>query len=423
MLTQDQTNLLTQTGPGTAGGSLLRAYWQPIALSEELPPGGAPLPVLVMSEELVLFRDEQGNPGLLGLHCPHRGADLSYGRLEDGGLRCIYHGWLYDVTGRCLEQPGEPAGSTFHERIKHTAYPCHEVAGLIFAYLGEGERPQFPAYEFLHAPEAHIHVARVFHECNYLQANEGNIDPVHLSYLHLLRQGVAANAEMEGLNSLIAGDIAPAIELEETDFGIRICTIRDAGPDECYARITNYIYPNLSAFSAAIPDGYSVNWHVPASDTTHWKYMINFSRGNPVDRGLMDRLFFGDQLTPDRRFKRNKANRYLQDRDEMQARSFIGLGGNFVLHDTLATEGQGPVQDRGQEHLSSSDKTIVLERTLLQRAIQQMQATGKAPHVIRDPAANHLEHVGAMELRLPKSADWRRAVADRVEEARGAVRV
>src|SRR5438045_387096 len=145
-----------------------------------------------MSEDLVLFRDDAGEIGLLGIHCSHRGADLSYGRLEDGGLRCIYHGWLYDRTGRCLEQPGEPSpppqpspargegARPFHERIRHTAYPCQEVAGLIFAYLGPGEPPLLPPYEFLTAPEDHRFTTKTLKECNFLQASEGNIDPQHL---------------------------------------------------------------------------------------------------------------------------------------------------------------------------------------------------------------------------------------------------
>src|SRR5437016_14307935 len=128
-MTEEENELLTRTGPGTACGELMRHYWQPAALAEELPPRGAPLPITLFGEELVLFRDDQGRVGLLGLHCSHRGADLSYGRLEDGGLRCIYHGWLYDRDGHCLEQPGEPSGSTFHERIRHTSYPCVERSG------------------------------------------------------------------------------------------------------------------------------------------------------------------------------------------------------------------------------------------------------------------------------------------------------
>src|SRR5207302_2251786 len=136
-MNEAENELLTRTGPGTPCGEMMRRYWQPAALSAELPPGGPPLPVQVLGEELVLFRDERGRVGLLGLHCAHRGADLSYGRLEDGGLRCLYHGWLYDVAGRCLEQPGEPAGSTFCERVRQPAYPTEERGGVIFAYPTE----------------------------------------------------------------------------------------------------------------------------------------------------------------------------------------------------------------------------------------------------------------------------------------------
>src|SRR5437764_7957030 len=140
MLTKEENDLLTRTGPDTDGGALLRRYWQPVALAEELPPGGAPLPVQVLGEQLVLFRDDQGRPGLLGLHCSHRGADLSYGRCEAGGLRCLYHGWLYDAAGRCLEQPGEPAGSTFKDRVRHPAYPCREAGPFISPTWGPASR-------------------------------------------------------------------------------------------------------------------------------------------------------------------------------------------------------------------------------------------------------------------------------------------
>src|SRR6476659_7046901 len=168
-MTEAENNLLTLTGPGTPCGELMRRYWQPAALSEELPVGGAPVPLRLFSEDLVLFRDATGRPGLLGLHCAHRGADLSYGRLEDGGLRCLYHGWLYDVTGRCLEQPGEPAGSRFCEKIRHLAYPCLERAGMIFAYLGPGEPPLLPNLEPLTAAEPHILPQKYWHNSNYLQ--------------------------------------------------------------------------------------------------------------------------------------------------------------------------------------------------------------------------------------------------------------
>src|SRR4051794_20543601 len=215
-------DVLTRTDPGTPGGELMRRYWQPVALSEELPPGGAPVPLRIMGEELVLFRDEDGQPGLLGIHCAHRGADLSYGRLEDGGIRCIYHGWLYDRTGRCLEQPGEPQGSTFHERIRQTAYPCVERAGAIFAYMGAGEPPALPGWGFLHAPEAHVVATKHRVDCNYLQGTEGSADPSHLSFLHY-------NKSSEAVGPFSGRGAAPGLETLEADptpTGFRICKIR-----------------------------------------------------------------------------------------------------------------------------------------------------------------------------------------------------
>src|SRR5712692_8999444 len=251
MLSKEENDLVTQVGPGTPCGELMRRYWQPVALSEELLPGGAPLPVRLLGEELVLFRDEQGRPGLLGIHCSHRVADLSYGRIEDGGLRCIYHGWLYDVHGRCLEQPGEPAGSTFFERIRHPAYPCVETGGLILTYMGPGAPPLVPNYEFLQADETHRVTSKAFQECNYLQGNEGNIDPAHHSFLHL-----RLDAEEDTRMDYYAQEKSPIIETEETEFGVRIYAIRQIGPDRNYIKITNFIYPNLSAITGDA-DGYA----------------------------------------------------------------------------------------------------------------------------------------------------------------------
>src|SRR6266480_4913130 len=159
-MNEAENELLTRTGPGTPCGELMRRYWQPAALSEELPVGGAPLPVRLLGEDLVLFRGDQGQPGLLGIHCSHRGADLSYGRMEDGGLRCIYHGWLFDIHGNCLEQPGEPQGGVNRDSYKHLAYPCVERAGAIWTYMGPGEPPLFPNYPALSAPSAYGSTAR-----------------------------------------------------------------------------------------------------------------------------------------------------------------------------------------------------------------------------------------------------------------------
>lgn len=415
MLTKEQNDLLCQTGPGTPAGDLLRCFWQPVALSCEIPIGGAPIPLKIMGEELVLFRDEDGQPGLLGLHCAHRGADLSYGRLEDGGLRCIYHGWLFDRTGRCLEQPGEPAGSTFHERVRQTAYPCREAAGVVFAYMGKGEPPQLPAYEFLTLPEDHVVADKYLYDSNYLQGNEGNIDPVHLSFLHrFLREDMATARGDRGpigsnvsSNTLFGRDVAPQIEIEPTDFGIRIFTLRDAGGGKRYVRISNFIFPNLSAFpGGGAGDGYGVNWHVPIDDERHWKFNITFSRSRPIDKAAWKRSRDGEVL-PDYTLRRNRANRYLQDREEMRTRSYIGLGPFFAAHDALAVEGPGHIQDRTVEHTGSTDKAIVAARLQLLKGISDLREGRDPMHLIRRPEDNRLGHVGAVDAVLPNDADWR----------------
>ena len=417
MLTQEQNDLLTQTGPGTPGGDLLRRYWQPAALAEELPPGGAPLPVRILGEDLVLFRDDAGRPGLLGLHCSHRAADLSYGRVENGGLRCLYHGWLYDVRGRCLEQPGEPAGSTFKDRIRHPAYPCQEAGGIVFTYMGPGEPPLLPAYAFLRVPEDHVFVNKVWHDCNYLQGNEGNIDPVHLSFLHRFlhedpRSRNTVSGSSQTANALLGRDPAPTIEIEETDFGVRIYTVRAADAERDYVRITSFVMPNLSAFNGETSgeryQGHSINWHVPIDDTHHWKYQIVFSRKAPLDKDQIRQRYVGE-MEDDYHLVRNPANRYLQDREEMQTRTFVGVGSLFAAHDAFIVQGEGPVQDRTQEHLGYGDKAIIAARRMLLRAIEDVQAGREPPHVVRDPAANDFGHHVVTSVVVPAATDWRTA--------------
>jgi len=400
MTVREETELLTQTDPGTPCGELIRRYWQPAALSEEMAPGGAPLPVRLLGEDLVLFRDDKGRPGLLGIHCSHRGADLSYGRVEDGGLRCIYHGWLYDIHGNCLDQPGEPGGGEHRGSIRHTAYPCVEKAGVIFAYLGPGEAPLLPNYEFLTVPEDQVFAIKLLNEANYLQGNEGNIDPVHLSFLHR-----KINA-----GDLTERDLAPKIEVEITDFGVRICTLRDTGPGERYLRVSNFVYPNFSTFPGGVSrDGYSVNWHVPIDDTHHWKYTFTFERKKSLDKEVTRRG--RSEMTPDYQPLHNKSNRYLQNRESMTNESYTGIGFVFQAHDLCVVEGAGAIQDRTKEHLVSSDKAIVAARKLLLRAIKDVQEGRDAPHVIRDPKANNFLHLITRGEVIPSSTDWKEYVA------------
>ena len=422
MMTQEENELLTRTDPGTPAGQLLRRYWQPVALSEELPAGGAPLSVKILSEDLVLFRDDKGRAGLLGIHCSHRGTNLSYGRIENGGLRCLYHGWLYDVDGRCLEQPGEPGGGEHRDSICHLAYPCKEVGRVIFAYMGPGAPPLFPNYEFLKADPDHLYVAKIFHECNYLQANEGNIDPVHLSYLHRFlenreEQYRGVRGAEESHYNLVARNIAPTIDVELTDFGVRIYTIRKLPDNKAYLRVSYFILPNFSAFPGQTGgEGYSVNWHVPIDDTHHWKYTFVFSSGRPLKQELLNRE--RSELQSDYRLLRNRANRYLQDRESMKTKTYAGMGHGFQAHDAFATASQGTIQDRTDEHLVSSDKAIVAARKLLEKAIRDVQGGREPPHVVRSPSENRFPDLLVVSDMIPDTSDWKEYTRSLAAEAR-----
>ncbi len=401
MLSQDENDLLTRTGPGTPCGDLLRRYWQPVALTEELANGSRPRPVRLLGEDLALFRDEFGRVGLLDIHCSHRGADLSYGRIENGGLHCLYHGWVYDINGACIEQPGEPQGSRFHESIRHPSYPCVEMGGLILTYMGPGTPPPSPCFEFLKARDDYRFNSKIFQECNYLQANEGNFDPIHVPFLHRKFGG-----------RLNAPPPPPAsqqwfidMEVEEAPYGVRVIRAESEGNGVTYIRTTNFILPNLSAFPSGTNDGYTVNWHVPIDDTHHWKYVLIFSKEKPLEKKQVRSE--RSVLTPDYRLVRNHANRYLQDPEEMKLRTFIGMGTSFQVHDAWATEGEGPIQDRTKEHLGSTDRAIILARNLMLRTIRELSENHEVPYPDKVP-------IPVWRAKITASEDWRSYSTERI---------
>jgi phthalate 4,5-dioxygenase oxygenase subunit len=401
MLTREENDRLTRVGPGTPAGELMRRYWQPAALSEELPPDGAPIPVRLLGEDLVLFRDQAGRPGLLAIHCSHRGADLSYGRIEDGGLRCLYHGWLYDVGGRCLEQPGEPASSTFRERIRHAAYPCIERAGMILAYMGPGAPPLLPAYEFLTRGDEFTFATKYYENCNYLQGNEGNFDPQHVSFLHRLftpSQGAFQS-------DLHSNDPTPRIEPVDTDFGMHLYAIRRAANDRQYLKVRSFFMPSAGVVGGRGDEDYNVNWHVPSDDEHHWRYGIAFQRAKPLPKDAMRqsdaRIASGYNLA------RNKANRFLQDRDEMKTQTYTGMGTDFVVHDAWVTEGQGEIYDRTVEHLGYTDRGVIHLRNILLEAIRDVEEGRDPRGVVRDEELNAWPDLIARDDVLPADADWK----------------
>jgi phthalate 4,5-dioxygenase len=427
MLTKEENRLITLTGPDAPGGALMRCYWHPIALAAEMPPGGAPMPLKILGEELVLFRDDRGRLGLLGLYCSHRCADLSYGRIEDGGLRCLYHGWLHDIDGRCLEQPAEPPESRYKDEIRHLAYPLIERAGLIFAYMGKGEPPMLPSYECLAAIPEHRYLQKTFMECNYLQALEGDIDPAHLSYLHrfwqrrpLARKGTVPGGDKSAA-VLHREDRRPRLESERTDFGVRNYAIRSAADGGRYVRINNFIMPNKVGSignEGRVGEGYTIHWHVPVDDENHVRFDIFFNRVRPIARERYEQEAATELI--ENRYRRNKRNRYLQDREEMKTTNFSGMGESNALQDAFATETPGPIHDRSREHLGTTDTHIVAARRQLLAGVAAVQAGRDPIHVIRDPAQNDMSHIVVVSEVIPPDVDYKELWKGRVQKPQAA---
>jgi phthalate 4,5-dioxygenase oxygenase subunit len=387
VLSRADNDLVTRTGPDTPCGGLLRAYWQPAALVSELPAERPVIPVRLFGEDLVLFRNEDGSYGLIGRYCAHRGVDLSYGRLENGGLRCLYHGWLYARDGRCLEQPAEPAHSRFHAKIKHTSYPCEERNGIVFAYLGGGDPPPFPDYDCFVAPDEYTFAFKGLWECNWLQGVEGGIDPSHVSFLHRFLQedpreayGQQFREEVAGtgktLSQLVSENYRPDIEVEPTAYGLRVFAVRELAEDLRHVRVTNLMFPN--AFT--VPFGNTkvfTQWHVPIDDENHYWYMILYDFEDVTDKETLLQQRLEGCTVPDYRPTRNRDNNWGFDPREQAELTYTGMGLDINVHDQWAVESMGRIQDRTVERLGVSDRAVTANRRLLLRAIAD-HAAGKA---------------------------------------------
>jgi len=394
MLTKEQNDLVTQTDAGTPCGDLLRRYWQPAALTEELTDHRAAKAVRLMGEDLVLFRDEKGDYGLVSRACPHRGADLAYGRLEDGGLRCPFHGWLFDVKGKCLEMPAEPLDSNFHTKVTLKSYPCEERNGIIFAYMGPGEPPALPSFDCYTAPDSHTFAFKGYLECNWLQVVEVGIDPSHASYLHryldeneidygLQFGGTSGDSDLS-VTSVLRNFDRPEINVVPEDFGLRIITTREINPETMHVRVTNMVFPN----AVTIPmtkDMCITQWHVPIDDTHSWWYCIFTDFHNEVDKETMREQRLELYTLPDYKPRINMRNDYGYDPEEQRNETYTGMGRDINVHDQWAVESAGPIFDRSQEHLGSADKAITAFRKLLLQSIEENQA-GKTPPVVLNGA-------------------------------------
>ncbi len=383
MISQQLNDQLTRTGPGTDTGAVMRLYWQPAALSDELAKTRPVVPVKLLGEDLVLFRDSEGELGLIARGCPHRGADLCYGRLEDNGLRCPFHGWHFDRTGQCVEQPGEPENSRMKGEIKTTSYPVVEKNGIIFAYMGPGEPPEFPNFDCFRAPESHVFAFKGLWECNWLQAMEVGIDPVHASFLHRFLQDEdpadsygkqfrdkAADTDIP-MTKLLRDYPRPEIAVEETDYGMRIVALRHLDNGKTHVRITNQIFPEAISIPMS-REMIITQWHVPIDDENCYWYSMFTSFDKPVDKELMRAQRLKEHRLPDYAPIKNKRNEYGYDPKEQSRETYTGMGLDINVHDQWAVESPGPIFDRTKEHLGKSDVAIIKYRRMLRAAIAAM---------------------------------------------------
>jgi len=407
MISAEQNELMTRIGPGAPAGRLLRRYWQPVALAEELRGERPVKAVRLLSEDLVLYRTH-GGFGLMQRHCPHRGADLAYGRLERDGLRCAFHGWKFDAAGKCVETPAEPEGSRMCEQIRTVSYPVVEKSGILFAYLGAGEPPAFAHFDCFVAPATHTFAFKGYWDCNWLQALEVGIDPAHASWLHRFfededaaasygRQFRSASAGSQmPMTQVLRERDRPEIRVERADYGMRLHTLRRISDAQTHVRVTNVLFPQ--AFVIPMSAEMTISqWHVPVDDAGCYWYSIFTSFGAPVDKDTMRAQRLKTYPAPDYRPIHGRADGWGFDPAEQRTQTFTGMGFDINIHDQWACESQGRIQDRTRENLGSTDKGIVLYRRLLVDAIRRNEAGEKPPMVLDAKKASALRGPPAID--------------------------
>jgi phthalate 4,5-dioxygenase len=404
MLTRAENSLLTQTGPDAPMGQYFRQFMQPIALSRELPePDCAPIRLTILGESLIAFRDSLGRVGLVEPTCPHRGADLFYGRNEACGLRCIYHGWKFDIHGKAVDLPNVPPGSGYHETMRIRAYPTAEFGEMVWAYLGPpllGDRsmPAVPQLEFGLLPDSHRYVTKRLQQCNWAQSIEGALDTAHFSFLHMPAPSVASNDNPDAPADArrlrwIREDPMPRFSIIEHDVGFVVGAARHADANDLYWRITQFMLPAHSSTPSTLPgeNHFGYTW-VPIDDESCWIYTYAWNPVRPITLQEREKLEQGHgvvgEVGPDFRPIRNRANHYLLDRREQRHHSFTGVRG-LAEQDAMVQDSQGLIADRTREHLTATDAAIVRFRRAVMGGARSLLA-GQAPAAADKPEAYRL---------------------------------
>ena len=388
MLSAADNELLTRTGAGTAMGELFRRFWLPVLLAQELPdPDGPPVRVKVLDEDLVAFRDTDGRVGLLDPRCPHRGANLFFGRNEACGLRCAYHGWKFDVDGRCVDMPTMAPASSFRERVRTGAYPTREWGDFVWAYLGPSAlTPALPELEFARLPAAHRFVSKKLQQCNWAQACEGALDTAHFSFLHMpvwsaddaVDAAVSRSSVDRQRTRWMRDDPRPEFEVVGHDVGFVAGAARTADGDARYWRIAQFMLPNHALTPNAFPGEniHGQTW-VPITDEAAWVFCYTWNPDRPLTEEERRAYRAGRTVHAevDARFVplRNRDNDYLIDRDAQKRRTFTGIQG-VSEQDAMIQDSQGWIADRTREHLGPTDAAIIEFRRLLLRGARDLRA-------------------------------------------------
>jgi phthalate 4,5-dioxygenase len=410
-----QDNDLMCRVEGTAPmGKVMRQHWLPALLTEEVPePDGDPVRVRLLGEDLVAFRDSDGKVGLIGEFCPHRNASLFYGRNEECGLRCLYHGWKIASDGTVLEMSSEPPESGFAQKIRHTAYPTHEAAGIVWTYMGLlQELPQFEPPVFQPSPDTKVSICKVIVNCNWAQILEGAIDSAHSSTLHASDMVPARvdSAKATDQNWLRPStDKAPRLQVQATDFGFRYVAIRrpivNAATHD-YIRMTLFIAP----YTVLIPPNnrYRVALlHVPVDDAHTAFHFIAFGGNSTPDQETwrkFNALQIGIDIDVTYRNRRSRANNYLQDRKAMKTGNWTGVPG-IPNQDIVMWETMGPLADRSKDRLGASDVAIVEFRRRMLESAKAVQNGG--PAIDSGPSRTPQASLQSFEGIIPKHVDWR----------------
>jgi phthalate 4,5-dioxygenase len=432
MLSTEHNDILTKVGPGSPMGELMREYWIPACLPQELVADATPTRLKLLGEKLIAFRDSAGRIGIMDHRCPHRCASLFFGRNEEGGIRCAYHGWKFDVEGNCLDQPNLPEDMRFADRVKAKVYKVAELGGIVWVYMGKRKvPPPLPALECLSLPESERMVMCHQRDCSWLQSLEGDIDTSHFGFLHV--GGVKVDdVDPNTMHRWGLVDRAPRYHVKETDWGTMYTAYRPADPGNFFYRFAHFMFPCF----ALVPDGTFSNMiqatlSVPLDDSHTMTYILAWTKreqalrtlkdGSPIPGAALTRDF----LPPTTdwlgrwRLKANRTNDYLIDRDEQKSgKSFSGIQGIGQQDQAMVESMEGPeegVVDRSFENLAISDRMIAITRRRLIAAAQAHQKDGSVPPTVDRPDLSRGARGGSFVA--PEGVDWLEAYEQELRKA------